>query len=96
MFIIPKKDLTIVDPQRMDVIPPEGRNVGDDHGGYWNRHLRDEAITIVADDQVAAAQATLEKADLARAEKAAADRAEFEKAAALKNATTKPAPAKAK
>lgn len=86
MFIIPKKDLTIVDPQRMDVIPPEGRNVGDDHPGYWNRHLTDGAITIVADDQVAGAQLKLEQADAKRADEAAKAREESERAATVKPA----------
>lgn len=40
MYIYPKLGLTIYDPVRGDVIPPEGREVDADDI-YWLRRLRD-------------------------------------------------------
>lgn len=94
MFVIPKDKLTIVDPQRMDVIAPEGRDVGSDNSAYWERRAADGDVTIVPVDQVPAAIATLEKADTARAEAARKAKEEADaKAAAAKPATPTPAPA---
>jgi len=40
MYIYPKPGLTIIDPVRGDVLPPEGREVDADDI-YWVRRLRD-------------------------------------------------------
>lgn len=66
MFLIPKDGLKILDPMRLDFLPPEGRDVGQDQGAYWHRHIRDESVTVVADKDLAAATARLEKADRER------------------------------
>lgn len=81
MFVLPKGDLKIIDPARMDALPPEGRDVGTDNPAYWNRHLTDDSIEIVPADKVPAAIARLEKADAARAEESRVAR-EANKAAA--------------
>lgn len=71
MFVLPKGDLKIIDPARMDALPPEGRNVGDDNAAYWNRHLNDDSIEVLPADKVDAAVARLERADAQRADAAA-------------------------
>jgi uncharacterized protein DUF2635 len=43
MYVVPKPGLTIVDPDRKDVIPPEGREVPDQP--YWFRRLQDGDAT---------------------------------------------------
>lgn len=99
MFVIPKAGLSIVDPQQNNVLPPEGRNVNQDHPYYWERHRQDGSVKILIDpDEIKAAQATLEKADAKRAKDAddarAKAEAEAQKAADLRDgvqAKTEPA-----
>lgn len=68
MFVIPAKGLAIIDPVRRDVLPPEGRNVNDDHPYYWDRHRQDGAVTVIVDPgKIKEAEAALEKADTVRA-----------------------------
>lgn len=44
MYVIPRAGLQIVDPDRGDRIPAEGRNVPDANP-YWTRRLRDGDVT---------------------------------------------------
>lgn len=81
MFVIPRKDYSIVDPARVDVLPPEGRDVGDGHPTYWGRRIADGDVKLVAEEKVDAAKATLERADAARAQ-AVRDKAEADEKAA--------------
>lgn len=92
MFVIPKAGYSIVDPQRSDVLPPEGRDVGGDHDVYWGRRVADGDVTAVAEDKIEAAKTTLERADALRASNAEAARVQAEEAAAKKQAeAAKPA-----
>lgn len=68
MFVIPKEKMSVVDPQRMDTLPPEGRDVGGDHELYWLRRDMDGDVTVVSADKVPAAKAALEKAEAQRAD----------------------------
>jgi len=87
MFVIPKADLTVIDPTRMDALPPEGRDVGDGDAGYWLRHAADKSVDIVADDKVDAARENAELAERKRQEQAAAKKKADEDAAAKAKAT---------
>lgn len=92
MFIIPKDGMKIVDPQRVDVLPPEGRDVGDQHPEFWLRRVADGDATVVAPDQEAAARDRLDIADRKRAaDLRDAAEAAFKKANADKE-PAKPAP----
>ncbi len=95
MFVIPKKDLKVVDPQLMDAIPPEGRDIGDQHPNFWARRIADQDVSVVPDDQVATAKDNLARAESARHAAAAAARKEEEDKAAAeaakKNQPVKPA-----
>lgn len=76
MFVIPQADQKIVDPQRMDPLPAYGRDVGDDHAGYWGRRAAEGSVKIVPDAEVEAARKNAEKAEAdeaAAARKAAAE-----------------------
>jgi hypothetical protein len=44
MYVIPAPGLSIVDPDRHDVIPPEGRDVPEQP--YWHHRLRDRDVTL--------------------------------------------------
>ena len=44
MYVIPRKDFTIRDPDLRDYIPATGREVPD--SGYWQRLLRDGDVTL--------------------------------------------------
>lgn len=92
MFVIPKKDAKVVDPQLMDAIPPEGRDVGDQHSTFWSRRFADGDITIVPDDQVATAKDNLARAEAARHEAAEVARKEAEEKAAAEAAKKAQAP----
>lgn len=76
MFVIPTKGLVIIDPVRRDALPPEGRNVNDDHPYYWDRHRQDGAVTVITDPaKIKEAEEALEKADAIRAAQIKADQA---------------------
>ncbi len=96
MFVIPADGLKIVDPQLKDVLPPEGRDVGNQHPNFWTRRIADGDATAVPEDKIAAAKDKLARAEAQRHEEAAAKRAEEELAAAkAAEAAKKPAaPAK--
>lgn len=94
MFVIPRQGLSVVDPTRMDVLPPEGRDVGVEHPSFWVRRLGDGDVTEVkGDDAIKAAKDALEKGDTKRAADArlaaeAADKARAEAAAEEAKAKT--------
>lgn len=71
MFVIPKSGLVVIDPVRRDQLPPEGRNVNDDHPYYWDRHRQDGSVTVITDPaKIKEAEDKLEKADTQRAAEA--------------------------
>ena len=86
MFVIPKKDLLIIDPARQTdplfrTLPPEGRDVGEGDSHYWIRRQQDGDVEIVADDKVEAAKANAIKAQAKRDQDAAAAAKALEKPA---------------
>lgn len=44
MYVIPAPGLTIIDPDRKDLIPPEGREVPDQP--YWYRRVADRDVSL--------------------------------------------------
>jgi hypothetical protein len=46
MYVIPEKDLRVLDPYLGDSLPPEGREVADN--SYWYRQLRDKSVVLGA------------------------------------------------
>jgi hypothetical protein len=82
MFVVPKGELKIIDPARMDALPPEGRDVGVDHPEYWTRRALDGDVQIVPPDQAAAAKDKADRAEALRnADAVAAQNAPAEAAA---------------
>lgn len=46
MFVKPAAGLSIRDPDLLDLLPPEGREVPDSQG-YWHRRVRDGDVQLV-------------------------------------------------
>jgi hypothetical protein len=44
MYLIPLKDLRILDPAIGDYLPEEGREVAE--SSYWHRRLRDKSVVL--------------------------------------------------
>lgn len=64
MYVIPEKDLRVLDPYLGDSLPPEGREVADN--SYWYRQLRDKSVVLGAPPErpsAGAKKATAKKSD---------------------------------
>ncbi|MDY0882305.1 DUF2635 domain-containing protein [Dongia soli] len=59
MRVKPAPGMTIVDPDRHDILPAEGRNVPET--AYWRRRLNDGGIVLDASEQSSAPAAASPK-----------------------------------
>lgn len=53
MFVKPAPGLSIRDPELLDLLPAEGREVSDDNM-YWQRRVRDRDVVLVKSAQAPA------------------------------------------